>query len=306
MELKKLILDSKMDIESENIIFDEPMKKYTTFKIGGPAEVLIKVKSEKELKEVINFADANSVDVTIIGNGSNILVTDKGIKGIVVLNRIEKIEINKNDNSNVEIVTGSGTKMGKLANVLLRDEIEGFEELSGIPGTIGGAVVMNAGAHGKEIKDVVKTVKCIDYKGQEHQFSKEELEFEYRTSLFKNKKYIITEIVMTLKSGIKSEIENKMNEYKKYRREKQPIEYPSAGSTFKRGEDFITAKLIDEAGLKGYKIGGAQVSTKHSGFVINTGDATAKDVIELTEYIKKEIKNKFNKDIELEIKLIGE
>ena len=306
MELKKLILDSKMDIESENIIFDEPMKKYTTFKIGGPAEVLIKVKSEKELKEVINFADANSVDVTIIGNGSNILVTDKGIKGIVVLNRIEKIEINKNDNSNVEIVTGSGTKMGKLANVLLRDEIEGFEELSGIPGTIGGAVVMNAGAHGKEIKDVVKIVKCIDYKGQEHQFSKEELEFGYRTSLFKNKKYIITEIVMTLKSGIKSEIENKMNEYKKYRREKQPIEYPSAGSTFKRGEDFITAKLIDEAGLKGYKIGGAQVSTKHSGFVINTGDATAKDVIELTEYIKKEIKNKFNKDIELEIKLIGE
>ena len=129
MELKKLILDSKMDIESENIIFDAPMKKYTTFKIGGPAEVLIKVKSEKELKEVINFADANSVDVTIIGNGSNILVTDKGIKGIVVLNRIEKIEINKNDNSNVEIVTGSGTKMGKLANVLLRDEIEGFEEL---------------------------------------------------------------------------------------------------------------------------------------------------------------------------------
>ena len=234
------------------------------------------------------------------------MVTDKGIKGIVVLNRIEKIEINKNDNSNVEIVTGSGTKMGKLANVLLRDEIEGFEELSGIPGTIGGAVVMNAGAHGKEIKDVVKTVKCIDYKGQEHQFSKEELEFGYRTSLFKNKKYIITEIVMTLKSGIKSEIENKMNEYKKYRREKQPIEYPSAGSTFKRGEDFITAKLIDEAGLKGYKIGGAQVSTKHSGFVINTGDATAKDVIELTEYIKKEIKNKFNKDIELEIKLIGE
>lgn len=305
MDLKELIMKSELQIDKENIIFDEPMKKYTTFKIGGPAECLIKIKDKKELKEVLEFTKKNNINLTIIGNGSNILVSDKGIKGIVALNRIEKIKIDKND-KNVKVTIGAGTKMSKLANVLLKEEIEGFEELSGIPGTVGGAIFMNAGAHGKEMKDIIKTVKCIDYEGEEYEFTKDKLEFGYRTSKFKNKKYIITEIIVELENGTKQEIENKMNEYKQYRKEKQPIEYPSAGSSFKRGKDFITAKLIDEAGLKGYEIGGAKVSTKHSGFIINTGNATAKDVVKLTEYIKKEIKKKFNKDIELEIELIGE
>lgn len=165
---------------------------------------------------------------------------------------------------------------------------------------------MNAGAHGKEMKDIVKTVKAIDYQGKEKIFTIEELEFDYRTSLFKKEKYIITEVVLKLLKGNKEEIKAKMEEYANYRKEKQPIEYPSAGSTFKRGSDFITAKLIDEAGLKGYHIGDAEISTKHCGFVINKGKATAEDVLALVEYIQEKVYEKFNKKIELEIEIIGE
>lgn len=165
---------------------------------------------------------------------------------------------------------------------------------------------MNAGAHGKEMKDIVKTVKAIDYQGKERVFSVEELDFGYRTSIFKKEKYIITEVVLTLQKGKQEEIKAKMEEYASYRKEKQPIEYPSAGSTFKRGSDFITAKLIDEAGLKGYRIGDAEISTKHSGFVINKGEATAEQVLTLVKYIQEKVQEKFNKKIELEIEIIGE
>ena len=181
----------------------------------------------------------------------------------------------------------------------------GFEELSGIPGTLGGAVRMNAGAHGKEMKDIIKGVKCIDYNGKEKILTTEEMQFDYRKSMLVNNKYIVTKVKIELQKGKEEEIKEKMDNYAKYRREKQPIEYPNAGSTFKRGKDFITAKLIDEAGLKGYSIGGAEVSTKHSGFIVNKGNATAKDVLQLTKYIEEEVYKKFNKKIELEIELIG-
>ncbi len=165
---------------------------------------------------------------------------------------------------------------------------------------------MNAGAHGKEIKDIVKSVKCIDYNGNEKTFTKEELEFGYRTSIFKKEKYIIVEANLELNKGNQEEIKNKMEQYKNYRKEKQPIEYPSAGSTFKRGEDFITAKLIEEAGLKGLSIGDAMISTKHSGFIINKGNATAEEVLELIEQVKDNIEKKYGKKIELEIEIVGE
>jgi len=165
---------------------------------------------------------------------------------------------------------------------------------------------MNAGAYGKEMKDIVEEVTAIDYDGNERTFNKEELKLDYRTSIFKTEKYIITKVKMNLTKGKKEEIKNKMTHYLNSRKEKQPIEYPSAGSTFKRGNDFITAKLIDEAGLKGYSIGDAMVSTKHSGFIINKGNATAKDVIELVNYIKDEIYKKFGKKIELEVEIVGE
>ena len=189
---------------------------------------------------------------------------------------------------------------------MLKKCITGFEFASGIPGTIGGAVKMNAGAYGSEFKDIVVETTCVDMNGNIFTLSNEEQKFKYRSSIFKNEKYIILETKLLLKYVENpNEIKEKMDEYKKSRIEKQPLEFPNAGSTFKRGEDFITAKLIDEAGIKGYTIGGAQVSLKHAGFVINKGNATAKDVIELVNYIKSEIYKKFNKKIELECLVLG-
>lgn len=303
LELKSLIENSK--ISKEKIFYNEPMKKHTTFKIGGLAECFIKIEKIEELKEILKLANENNIPLTIIGNGSNVLVSDKGIPGITLIIKLEKIDIQENE-ENIQIEVGAGEKLGKLAQVCLQKEITGLEEISGIPGTIGGAIRMNAGAHGREMKDIVKTVKCLDFQGNEKKFTKEELEFNYRSSLFKREKYIITEITLELQKGKKEEIKAKMNEYKKYRIEKQPIEYPSAGSTFKRGTNFITAKLIDEAGLKGYAIGDAEVSTKHAGFVINKGKATAKDVLTLVKYIQDKVYEKFDKKIELEIEIIGE
>ena len=294
-----------LKIPKSKIWYQEPMKKHTTFKIGGPAECLIKIENLEELKEVLRVANQNNIPLTIIGNGSNVLVLDKGIQGITLNIKLEKIEIQQ-ENDAIQITVGAGEKLGKLAQICLQNEITGLEELSGIPGTIGGAVRMNAGAHGREIKDIIKTVKCIDMQGKEKEFTKQELEFDYRSSIFKKEKYIITEIVLVLRKGQKEEIKNKMSEYAIYRKEKQPIEYPSAGSTFQRGSDFITAQLIDEAGLKGYKIGDAEVSTKHSGFIINKGNATAEEVLALVKQVEDTVYKKFDKKIELEIEIMGE
>ncbi len=304
LEIKDLIEKSNLNINKEQIKYNEPMKNHTTFKIGGPADCYIIVKTKEELKEVLIFAKENNIPVTIVGNGSNLLVLDGGIEGIVVNIRLDNIEISK-EKENVEIKVDAGYKLTILGQKCMQNEIEGFEELSGIPGTIGGAIIMNAGAHGREMKDVVRSIKAFDYDGNEHVFANEEAEFGYRTSMFKNNKYIVTEVTLELKKGTKEEIKEKMDEFAKYRKEKQPIEMPSAGSTFKRGEDFITAKLIDDAGLKGFSIGGAEVSTKHSGFVVNKGNATAKDVLDLVEYIKEKIEEKFHKKIELEVKIVG-
>lgn len=302
MGIEEQLKDLK--IAKENIQYQEQMAKHTTFKIGGPAECLIKIENVEDLKEILKIATQNNIPVTIIGNGSNVLILDKGIPGITLKINIEKIEKQEKENK-IELTVGAGEKLGKLARMCLKEEIKGLEELSGIPGTIGGAVRMNAGAHGKEIKDLVKEVKCLDYQGKEKTFEAQELQFGYRTSRFKKEKYIITEVTLEMQKGKKEEIKAKMEEYASYRKEKQPIEYPNAGSTFKRGKDFITAKLIDEAGLKGYAIGDAVISTKHSGFVINKGNATAKEVLALVEYIKKTIEQKFGKKIELEIEIIG-
>lgn len=302
MEIEDKIKNLK--IPENKILYQEPMKKHTTFKIGGPAECLIKIDKLEELKKVLEVANQNNIPITIIGNGSNVLVSERGISGITLMIKLEKIEI-QTEKGAIQITVGAGEKLGKLSQICLQNEITGLEELSGIPGTIGGAVRMNAGAHGREMKDIIKTVKCIDYQGKEKEFTNQELEFEYRSSIFKKEKYIITEVTLALEKGKKEEIKAKMDEYATYRKEKQPIEYPSAGSTFKRGNNFITAKLIDEAGLKGYAIGDAEVSTKHSGFIINKGHATADEVLALVKYIKATVYKKFEKKIELEIEVIG-
>ena len=219
--------------------------------------------------------------------------------------KIEGVSFETLDDEKFKIKVGAGEKIAKVGRMFLNNSLTGFEEISGIPGTFGGAVRMNAGAHGKEMKDIIKNVTCMDYSGNEKIFNNQEMKFEYRKSILKEEKYIVTEVEIELEKGNIEEIKAKMDEYAKFRKEKQPLEYPSAGSTFKRGEDFITAKLIDEAGLKGYSIGDAQVSTKHAGFIINKGNATAKDVLELVNKVKEEVYKKFQKKIELEVEVIG-
>lgn len=297
------MLKTNTNIE-EKIIFDEPMKKHTSFKIGGTADQFVKVTNEEELKEAIKYAKDKKLKITIIGNGSNLLVLDKGIRGLVIKIDIQKLEIERKEKY-AEITVGSGYKTMALGIKLMNEALSGFEELSGIPGTIGGAIFMNAGAYGKEIKDINISTKCMDYVGEIFELSNKEQEFEYRSSVFNKKDYIILETKLRLEYGKKEEIKKKMDEYLSSRKEKQPIEYPSAGSTFKRGKDFITAKLIDEAGLKGYSVGGAMVSKKHAGFIINTGNATAQDVLDLAKYITDKVYEKFGKKIEFEIKVLN-
>lgn len=290
-------------IPQENVYINEPMSKYTSFKIGGPAECMVKIKTLEQLKSILKYTNENNINLTIIGNGSNILVSDDGIKGIVVKIEIDNLEIDIQDKKAI-ITVGSGVKLGLLAQKCLKQEITGFEFASGIPGTIGGAIRMNAGAHGSEMKDIVKTVTYVDRNGAVHKIENNQAEFEYRKSLFSHNDYIIVETEIELEKGNANEIKEKMTEYANFRKEKQPIEYPSAGSTFKRGSDFITAKLIDECGLKGYQIGGAQISEKHAGFIINKNNATAKDVIKLMEYTKEQVYKKFGKTIEAEIEIL--
>ena len=295
----------KQEELEQKIIFDEPMKKHTSFKIGGTADYFFKATTLEELQNIIKFAKIKKLPTTIIGNGSNLLVTDKGIRGLVIKIDINKLKIEKKDKFAV-VEVGAGNKLMALATKMKDEELSGLEGLSGIPGSVGGAVVMNAGAYGKEMKDVVLSTTCIDKNGKLYTFSNEEQEFSYRNSIFQKKDYIIIETKLKLEYGKKDEIQKRMEEYFKSRKEKQPIEYPSAGSSFKRQEGIITAKLIDDVGLKGYKIGGAQVSEKHAGFIVNYNNATATDVINLINYIKEKVYNKYGIKIEEEIKIIGE
>ena len=298
------MLKTNTNIE-EKIIFDEPMKKHTSFKIGGTADEFVKVTNEEELKEAVKYAKSKNLKITIIGNGSNLLVLDKGIRGLVIKIDIQKLEIERKE-KHAEITIGSGYKTMALGIKLMNEELSGFEELSGIPGTIGGAIFMNAGAYGKEIKDINISTKCMDYDGNVFELSNKEQEFEYRSSIFNKKDYIILETKLKLEYGKKEKIKEKMDEYLSSRKEKQPIEYPSAGSTFKRQEGVITAKLIDECGLKGFQIGGAKVSEKHAGFIINYNNATAKDVIDLIKYVKEKVYEKYGIKIREEIRIVGE
>lgn len=301
---KEIIEKIQEIIPKEKIYINEEMEKHTSFKIGGPAECLIKIENKNQLRNMFKLSKDFNIPLTIIGNGSNILVSDKGIKGIVLKIEIKKLQILEDDDK-VNIIVGSGEKLGIIAQKFLSREIEGFEFAAGIPGTIGGAIRMNAGAHGKEMKDIVKTVTYMNRDGNIKKIGNSEAEFKYRNSIFFHKDYVIVEASLELQKGNKEEILAKMQEYANFRKERQPLEYPSAGSTFKRGEDFITAKLIDECGLKGYQIGGAQISEKHAGFIINRRNATAEDVMKLIEYTKEQIYNKFGKRIETEIEILN-
>ena len=297
MNIEEIIKDSNLEV-----LYNEEMSKHTSFKIGGKAECYIKINKFEELQEILEISNEHKIPLTVIGNGTNILVKDNGIKGIVAKINIKNILISK---ENHIVTVGAGNTLAEIAQVLKNSDMSGFEELSGIPGTIGGAIRMNAGAHGKEIKDSIISATAIDYNGNIREFNKEEMKLEYRNSIFSREKYIILSAKLQLKQGSKEEISTKMQEFANWRKEKQPLEYPNAGSTFKRGEGFITAALIDQCGLKGYTVGGAQISEKHAGFIINTGNAKAKDVLELVEITKKQVLQKFGKEIQLEIEVLG-
>lgn len=307
MQKEEIYSYCKDKLKISNIKMDEKMAMHTSFKIGGNADIFIKVSNIEELKLILKFIKENNIKLTIIGNGSNILVKDNGIRGIVLKLDFKDISIEKTNDKKVKVRAGAGVSLGMLAQKLLKECISGFEFASGIPGTIGGAVRMNAGAYGGEFKDIVTATKCIDEDGNIIILNKEEQEFSYRHSTFMNKKLIIleSELLLNLEND-PDEIAKKMNENLESRKSKQPINMPNAGSTFKRGEDYITAKLIDECGLKGFSIGGAQVSNIHAGFVVNKGNATADDVLKLVEHVKKNVYEKFNKEIKLEIEVLGE
>ena len=284
---------------------DELMSKHTSFRIGGPADIWIKVKSLDDLKYIIKYSKSNNIPLNVIGNGSNTLVKDKGIRGITICPCFENISIEwKNDIA--KVTAGSGVKLAVLANELLKNEIEGFEFASGIPGSVGGAIRMNAGAYGGEMKQIVDSVTFMGEDGNTTIAKNEDINFSYRYSRFIDNNEVIVDATFELKKGNAKEIKEKMDDLNGRRKEKQPLNMPSGGSTFKRGNGFITSQIIDEAGLKGYTIGGAKVSEKHAGFVVNTGNATAEDVLNLVDYIIKVVYEKYGKILEPEIEVIGE
>lgn len=305
MEIVEAYEFLKQKLKNSMIQKDEPMRKHTSFQIGGNADIYIKAKEIEDVKEVLLFAKENNIPLTVLGNGSNVLIKEKGIRGIVLSIGLDQYEIQKQQEK-VFVTVQSGVKLGFLAQQLLKEEIAGFEFASGIPGTIGGAIRMNAGAHGKEMKDIVIHTTYLNENGEITILSNEEQQFSYRNSIFGNLPGVILQTTLELEHGKKEKIQDEMNEYASYRKEKQPITKPSAGSTFKRGDGYITAKLIDACGLKGYQIGGAKVSELHAGFVINEQNATADDVLKLIEYMKEKVYEKFQIKIELEIQVLGE
>ena len=305
LEKECIYNDLKKAIKETNILKDEPMSKHTSFKTGGLADIFVKVETEEELKYILEYTKINNIPLTIVGNGTNLLVRDKGIRGIVIQLKMQEILVEETENE-VIITAGVGVPITKLSRLAKEHKAQGLEFAVGIPGTVGGAIKMNAGAYGTEMKDVVISTKYIDLDGNIKILNNNEHRFSYRNSIFSKINGIILETVIKLQKGNLEEIEFKMQENMNSRKEKQPIDKPNAGSTFKRGEGFITAKLIDECGLKGYKIGDAEVSTKHSGFVVNNGNATSKDILDLIEYIKKEVYKKFKVEIEPEIQIVGE
>ncbi|SNX54810.1 UDP-N-acetylmuramate dehydrogenase [Thermoanaerobacterium sp. RBIITD] len=289
-------------ISEENIFINEPMSRHTSFRIGGPADLLLIPQNRDELINVLNVIRNDNIPYYILGNGTNIIVSDKGIRGVVVkLTAMRKISI-----IGETIISETGALLSAIANAALDNELTGFEFASGIPGTLGGAVTMNAGAYGPEIKDVIGMVEVIDGKGNIYELENGKMRFAYRSSAIQIDKLIALRAWINLKKGNYKDIRAKMDELNGLRRMKQPLEYPSAGSVFKRPEGYYAGKLIQDAGLRGYMIGGAQVSEKHCGFIINKGNATAEDVLKLIEHIQKEVKNKFGVELQTEVRIVGE
>ncbi len=291
-------------VPKENILENELMSRHTTFKVGGPCSVLVKIDETEWLKKLLPLLAEEKIPYFFLGNGSNLLVSDEGYKG-VILTFSQKLA----DDVTVDgekIIAGGGVLLSKVAKYALDASLTGFEFAAGIPGCVGGAMVMNAGAYDGEMKQIVETVEVVDAKGDTRILSCDEMEFGYRTSILKREPFIVTKVVFKLAKGDKSVIKEKMDDLAARRRDKQPLEYPSAGSTFKRPEGYFAGKLIMDAGLRGYQVGGARVSDKHCGFVINAGDATATDVHNLINDVIKKVQDEFQVTLEPEVIRLGE
>lgn len=284
------------------VLFNEPMKNHTTFRIGGPCEVLVEPETEEQILNVLNLIKENNLRYMVIGNGSNLLVKDIGIKGVVlkILDKFSEIKIN-----GTEIIANSGAKLSKIAKIAIENELKGFEFASGIPGSIGGAVTMNAGAYGFEMKDVIKSVRVIEKALTIKEYSKDEMNFKYRNSKVQDDNLIVLSVIIQLEKGNIEKITENYNEYTRLRKMKQPLEYCSAGSTFKRPVGFYAGKLINDSGLRGYRYKDAQVSEKHCGFIINRGNADFEQVYTLIKTVQDKVYEKFNVMLEPEVKIVG-
>lgn len=284
---------------SENVL----MKEYTNFKIGGPRDVMIIPKSEEEVVDVVKYLKTNKVEFFILGNGSNLLVRDKGIRGAVIYigENLSKVEVNGE-----KVYAQGGALLNYVSKMSFKESLTGMEGLSGIPGSIGGAITMNAGAYGTEMIDVIESVKVVDKKGNIKEFSNEEMHFGYRHSRVKEEDLLVLSCIFDLKKGDREKIDETYKDLTHRRTSRQPLEKASAGSTFKRPEKGYASQMIEETGLKGLSIGDAQVSMKHAGFIINNKDASCQDILDLIDLVIKKVNNKFGVILEPEVIILGE
>lgn len=290
-------------MKKEDVLLDEAMKNHTSFKIGGPADILILPRSIDEIKKAIAVCKKEDAPYYVIGNGSNLLVRDKGMRCVVIkiADHLSKVTIH-----GTTVVAEAGILLSTLSKKIAEKHLKGFEFASGIPGTLGGAVTMNAGAYGGEMKDVIKSCRVLNHEGEILNLSLQELELGYRKSIIQSEGYIALEVTMELEEGNYEEIKATISDFTERRRTKQPLHLPSAGSTFKRPPGYFAGKLIQDADLRGARIGGAQVSELHSGFIVNVDHATAEDVLNLIAYVQKTVYEKFNVLLEPEVRIVGE
>lgn len=290
-------------MDSQRIRMREPMSRHTTFRIGGPADYFLQPESIEEIRKILEVCSRERIPWFILGNGSNLLVSDQGYRGVV-------IQLYRNWNRIAvkagRITAQSGVSLAALSKKAMEASLTGLEFAGGIPGTLGGAVVMNAGAYGGEMKDVLGEITVLDVSGRQMILPADQLEMGYRTSVVKIRNYIVLEASLKLEPGKKETIQALMQDLSQRRSSKQPLEYPSAGSTFKRPEGHFAGKLIMDAGLKGYRLGDAQVSEKHCGFVVNRGHATAADVAAVMKHVQEEVRRQFQVELEPEVKFLGD
>ena len=301
-QYKKFINLFEEFYNKETIFIDEEMKNHVHFRVGGPADILLLPESTEQVIKTIKICRENNIPFYVVGNGSNLLVKDGGIKGVVL-----KLKDCKNIRVYDDFVEAEcGAMLKDISNAALKASLTGLEFSCGIPGTVGGAVFMNAGAYNGEISQVIESAIVIDNENNVITLNKEELELGYRTSAVMKKNYVVLSAKFKLNKGNEYSIKEVVDDLTKKREDKQPLEYPSAGSTFKRPEGYFAGKLIQDAGLKGYRVGGAAVSEKHSGFVINKSNATATDILNLIKHIQNEVKSQFGVDLHTEVRIIGE